>query len=387
VPGALLSEIRVVNFRSARRLALRPGSICAFIGEPGAGKSNVLFALRALLDPSFDLSTADVTVGQRELSIEATLADGRIISLEERTGAPPIVHFPTSLRGGDLVSVTVDSPSAEAIQSVIRLALERSPAPRVALIRGLEACALEFSGAVFAIEEPELFLAPHAHRYLRRLIGHLAEGGNQIFFTTHAPGLLSLAALEEVNLVSRDELGVTAVEQLRPIRVDDAFRVMCEFDAERSELFLSRAAVLVEGMTEKITLPLVFQALGYDPDGEQISIVECGGKANMPLFIEICRRARVPFVVVHDSDMRPDRDPVEDEVKLNALIRRLAGAQRTVVLEPDFEGVAGFRGRGPKPQRAWSHLAQARLDELPEPLVRAVQLALDSAHPREPSYS
>jgi putative ATP-dependent endonuclease of the OLD family len=387
VPRALLSEIRVTNFRSARRLTLQPGSICAFIGEPGAGKSNVLFALRALLDPSFDLSTADVTVGQRELSIEATLADGRTISLEERTGAPPIAHFPTSLRGGDLLSVTADSPSAEAIQSVIRQALERSPAPRVALIRGLEACALEFSGAVFAIEEPELFLAPHAHRYLRRLIRHLAEGGNQIFFTTHAPGLLSLAALEEVNLVSRDDIGVTAVEQLRPIRVDDAFRVMCEFDAERSELFLSRAAVLVEGMTEKITLPLVFQALGYDPDGEQISIVECGGKANMPLFIEICRRARVPFVVVHDSDMRPDREPVEDEVKLNALIRRLAGARRTIVLEPDFEGVAGFRGRGPKPQRAWSHLAQAPLDELPEPLVRAVQLALDSAHPREPSYS
>src|SRR4029450_3327016 len=119
------------------------------------------------------------------------------------------------------------------------------------------------------------------------------------------------------NLVSRDGLGVTAVERLRPVRVDDAFRVMCEFDAERSELFLSRAAILVEGMTEKITFPLVFRALGHDADGEQISIVECGGKANMPLFIEICRRARVPFVVVHDSDMRPDREPVEDEVKLN----------------------------------------------------------------------
>ena len=387
MPGALLSEIRVANFRSARRLALRPGPICAFIGEPGAGKSNVLFALRALLDPSFDLSTADVTVGQRALSIEATLADGRTISVDDRTGAPPIVHFPTTLRGGDLVSGTVDSSSAEAIHEVIREALARAPAPRVALIRGLEACALEFSGVVFAIEEPELFLAPHAHRYLRRLIRRLAESDNQVFFTTHAPGLLSLAALEEVNLVSRDDLGVTTVERLRPIRVDDAFRVMCEFDAERSELFFSRAAVLVEGMTEKITLPFVFQALGHDPDGEQISIVECGGKANMPLFIEICRRARVPFVVIHDSDLRPEREPLEDEVKLNALIRRLAGARRTVMLEPDFEGVAGFHGRGPKPERAWTHLAHAPLDQLPEPLVRAVKLALASAHPRQPSYS
>ena len=383
----LLSEIEVVNFRSARRLGLRPGPVCAFIGEPGAGKSNVLLALRALLDPGFDLSTADVTFGQRVISIGATLADGRAISLDDRTGAPPIVHFPTALRGGDLVAATVDSPPAAAVRAVIGEALARSPAPRVALIRGLEACVGETSGVVFAIEEPELFLAPHAHRYLRRLIRRLAERGNQIFFTTHAPGLLSVAALDEVNLVTRDELGVTAVERLHPIDVDDEFRVRCEFDAERSELFMSRAAILVEGLTEKITLPFVFRALGHDADREQISIVECGGKSNIPLFVEICRRARVPFVVVHDSDLRPGREPLEAEVKLNALIRRRAGARRTVVLEPDFEGVAGFQGRARKPERAWAHLAQAPLGELPEPLVRAVRLALSSAHPREPSYS
>jgi predicted ATPase len=387
VREALLSEIRVVNFRSARRLVLRPGPVCAFIGEPGAGKSNLLFALRALLDPSFDLTTADVTAGQRAISIEATLADGRTVSLGDRTGGPPIIHFPVALRGGDLVSATVDFPAADAVQASIREALARAPAPRIALVRGLEACASGTSGVVFAIEEPELFLAPQAHRYLRRLIQRLAECGNQVFFTTHAPGLLSVAALDEVNLVARDELGVTTVERLRSIDADDAFRVLCEFDAERSELFLSRAVILVEGMTEKITLPFVFQALGHDPDREQISIVECGGKSNLPLFIEICRRARVPCVVVHDSDLRPGRDPVEAELELNALIRRGAGARRTVVLEPDFEGVAGFRGRAHKPERAWRRLAHARPDELPEPLVRAVRLAIDAAHPRPPSYS
>jgi predicted ATPase len=385
--GPLLDEIRVVNFRNARRLSLQPGPICAFIGEPGAGKSNVLFALRALLDAGFDLSAADVTAGERTLSIEATLPDGRIISLDDRTGAPPLVHFATALRGGELVTAATGSPAAQAVHDVIQVALARAPAPRVALIRGLEACASETSGVVFAIEEPELFLAPQAHRFLRRLFRRLAANGNQIFFTTHAPGLLSIAALDEVNLVTRDELGVTAVERLRPVDVDDSFRVMCEFDAERSELFLSRAAVLVEGLTEKVTLPFVFRALGHDPDREQISIVECGGKSNIPLFVEICRRARVPFVVVHDSDLRPGREPLEADLRLNALIRRRAGARRTVVLEPDFEGVAGFHGKRKKPERAWSRLANADPEDLPEPLVRAAKLAIASAHPREPSYS
>jgi predicted ATPase len=384
VSHALLREIRVVNFRSARRLAVTPGPVCSLIGEPGAGKSNVLFALRALLDPGFDLATTDITFGERAVEIEATRGDGRTVSLSDRAAAPPVAHFTADLRGSGLVAGT-----APQVNALVHEALARSPAPRVALVRGLEACAArEVSGVVFAIEEPELFLAPQAHRYLYRLIRRLAAQGNQVFFTTHAPGLLSVVALDEVNLVKRDELGVTAVERLRPIDVDDTFRVMCEFDAERSQLFLSRAAILVEGMTEKMTLPHIFRALGHDADREQISVVECGGKANLPLFVEICKRARVPYVVIHDSDMRPGREPVLSELKLNALIRRRAGARRTVILEPDFEGVSGFRSRrGGKPQRAWHRLAHANPADLPEPLVRAVRLAIASAGPGPPSYS
>jgi predicted ATPase len=382
----LLREIRAVNFRNARRLSLQPGPICALIGEPGAGKSSALLAVRALLDSGFDLAASDVPIGEESLSIEATLDDGRTISLSDRDGAPPVVHFPADLRADGLVAGSRHS-SADAVRDAIEHALERSPAPRVALVRGLEACVGAAEGVVFAIEEPELYLAPQGHRYLYRLIRRLAAHGNQVLFTTHSPGLLNVAALEEVNLVSRDELGVTSVERLQAIDVDDTFRALCEFDAERSELFFSRAAILVEGMTEKMTFPFVFRALGYDADREQISIVECGGKSNLPLFVEICKRARVPYVVVHDSDQRPGREPIPSDLRLNALIKRRAGSRRTIVLEPDFEGVAGFRSRHRKPERAQNRLGHARREELPVPLVRAVELALESARPRPPTYS
>ena len=307
---ALLSEIRVVNFRSARQLVLRPGPVCAFIGEPGAGKSNLLFALRALLDPGFDLSTADVTVGERAISIEATLADGAPSRSTTAAAAPPIVHFPTALRGGDLVSATAGSPSADAVHALIREALARAPAPRVALVAGSRPARPDLgrrlrdrgAGAVPRPAGAPLPAPADPAARRERQPGLLHDP---------RPGLLSVAALDEVNLVGRDELGVTAVERLRPIDVDDEFRVMCEFDAERAELFFSRAAILVEGMTEKIALPFVFHALGHDADREQISIVECGGKSNLPLFVEICRRARVPCVVVHDSDLRPGREPLD----------------------------------------------------------------------------
>ena len=131
---------------------------------------------------------------------------------------------------------------------------------------------------------------------------------------------------------------------------------MTEFDAARSELFLARAVVLVEGLTEKLVLPFVFSALGYDVDREAISIIECGGKPNIPLFARICKATGIPFVVVHDSDRKASGRLVAAERALNALIAETAGEERVVVLDPDFEAVAGLRASR-KPERAWREFA------------------------------
>jgi len=57
---------------------------------------------------------------------------------------------------------------------------------------------------------------------------------------------------------------------------------MSEFDAERSELFLSDVGVLDEERTRKLALPYMFRALGRDSDRCRISVFECGGKAAVP---------------------------------------------------------------------------------------------------------
>ena len=86
----------------------------------------------------------------------------------------------------------------------------------------------------------------------------------------------------------------TRALQPEPVTPDDDFRVMTEFDAARSELFLARAVVLVEGLTEKLVLPFVFAALGHDVDRDAISIIECGGKPNLPLFAGYAERPTSP---------------------------------------------------------------------------------------------
>ncbi len=138
---------------------------------------------------------------------------------------------------------------------------------------------------------------------------------------------------------------------------------------------------MVEGLTEKLVLPFVFAARGYDVDREAISIVECGGKPNIPLFARICRATGIPFVVVHDSDRRPSGRLAAAERALNALIAGAAGDERVVVLDPDFEAVAGLAGNSGKPERAWREFAERASVEMPAQLVRAAETAVSLARP------
>jgi predicted ATP-dependent endonuclease of OLD family len=156
---------------------------------------------------------------------------------------------------------------------------------------------------------------------------------------------------------------------------------MTEFDAARSELFLARAVLLVEGLTEKLVLPFVFSALGYDVDREAISIIECGGKPNIPLFARICRATGIPFLVVHDSDRKASGRLVAAERALNALIAETAGADHVVVLDPDFEAVAELHGKRRKPERAWKEFAERTSSEMPRQLVRVAESAVSFARP------
>jgi hypothetical protein len=315
--------------------------------------------------------------------VEASFG-GQALVLESRPpGAPvlrgkppPALFLPAAPRSDEVVA------SATALSGtgmrVLELLVSHSggggsaAAPALAFVEGMAAsCAAGVTGTVLLIEEPELFLRPQAQRYLYRLLRDFASAGNQVIYSTHAPAFLNVARLEELALVEHRLPGGTAIFQPQPLPADESFRALSEFDAERSELFLARAALLVEGRTEKLVFPFVFRSLDHDSDREAISIVECGGKPNIPLFARICDAVRVPYLVVHDRDAPPGQEPIPAERAVNAEIARIAGPERTVVLEPDFEAVAGLIGHSHKPERAWRCFAAAERP-VPNQLADAV---------------
>jgi predicted ATP-dependent endonuclease of OLD family len=210
----------------------------------------------------------------------------------------------------------------------------------------------------------------------------LAQRGNQILYSTHAPVFLSVDRIEDLALVRHTADAGTTMFQPEALAEAEAFRVLSEFDNNRAELFLARAALLVEGRTEKLTFPFVFEALDIEPDKEGILILECGGKGNMPLFARICNACAIPYVIVHDRDAPKGQRPVESERVVNQQIQDVAGRRRTVVMTPDFEAVAGIsgRGRGRKPRNAYRRFSDSNggvppeLRVVVEKIVRATKI-------------
>jgi hypothetical protein len=398
-----LKTVRVRAFRTIIDASFQPGPVSALIGEPGTGKSNLLAALRAALDPSEGApAPEDVARGSKAtIRIDLETTDGSLVSVEGTSPAitthrdgdlPPVLYLPARLRAGTVVaSPQRPSPVGEKARSLIGRALPTATEPSTpghqagatepahGLIRALEAwIEAGLTGLVVLIEEPELFLPPQTQRYLYRLLRHLAGSGNQVLYSTHSPAFLNVARLNELVLTERHpDLG-TRLFQPDPLPSDDEFRAFSEFDSTRSELFLARAAILVEGLTERLALPFVFHALGYDPDRERISIIECGGKPNILLVGRVAKAVGIPFLAVHDRDAPRGRRPNQAERRLNQLIGELAGRDQ-IELTPDFEGVAGLRGRRRKPARAWHSFARLTASEVPAPLGRVVERAVAMA--------
>jgi hypothetical protein len=396
--GFGLERLRVRGFRSALDVSFAPGPLCALVGEANAGKSNLLLAIHALLNPaSANFHPDDATpAGDGSIAIDGSLAGTGELTLTATPPAPPqhggaragVAFLPGELRTGAVLAAPAahgDGPPAPALARFAELLAQQLRAaadtsatvPAASLVGAIEACCESaVTGLVLLIEEPELYLRPQAQRYLYRLLRRFADGGNQVIYSTHSPSFLNVARLEELALVQRHPHSGTSVAQPQPITPDDDFRVLTEFDAERSELFLARAALLVEGQTEKLAFPFVFDALGHDPDREGISIVACGGKSNIPLFARVCEATGVPFIAVYDRDAPPGRRPTYAASRLNALIAKTAGPGRIVMFAPDFEAAAGLRSHHHKPEHAWRALRALRAEQVPAPLLDAVRRVL-----------
>jgi len=249
---------------------------------------------------------------------------------------------------------------------------------------------------VLAIEEPELFLHPHAQRQLAQWLEDIAHSpGYQVLICSHSTHFVNLDQYQSIAIVSKNDVREgTTVRQCNCDLFEGntardkkhRFHMASWINPDRGELFFARKVIFVEGETEKTVLPYLATKIGcYSPN---VSIIDCGSKHNLPLYITLANAFNLSYAVVHDEDPLPDPIPCdwgEDKRRekqrtydLNARIAGLVEQPRNqvVVCSPDFEGTAGVpRTQGAKKGKALAaldHFADRAVQDIPTGLVTLV---------------
>lgn len=250
---------------------------------------------------------------------------------------------------------------------------------------------------IFAIEEPELFLHPHAQRRLAATIAEIgAAAAHQVFVSTHSTYFVDITRHASVCLVGKSTAAEgTMVRQCAgdvfPGDGHDErkrrFQMASWINPDRAEMFFAKRVAFVEGETERKLFPYLAEKMGcLSPD---VTIVDCGAKHNLPLYVAIANAFRLDYVVVHDEDPVPNPVPADwPEEKgreknrtfaLNAEIRDAVDPAlgKVLVLRPELEQAGGISktqgGKKGKALAALDHFDAKQSSEIPAPLADVVR--------------
>lgn len=156
-------------------------------------------------------------------------------------------------------------------------------------------------GALFLIEEPEMYLHPQMQRSLYKTIRQIGET-NQVIYITHSPHFVTIPEFNEIVIVSKNNNGTHIKKST--LQTSDALKnkFRKELDPERNEMFFARKLLIVEGDTEKMAFPEFAKRMGIDFDGVGSTIIEVGGKRNLIDFVELALSFEIPVGLVYDTD-------------------------------------------------------------------------------------
>jgi len=246
------------------------------------------------------------------------------------------------------------------------------------------------------IEEPEMYLHPQAQRYFFKLLCEMTENNQcQVIYSTHSPIFADVNRFESLRLVRRikGKTTVTFIEDNKKKALEnerEKLKLGNRFDPARNEILFANKVLLTEGYGDRIAALIIADRLGIELDAESISIVECGGKDSIVLFVLVCKALKIPFIVFHDEDIWPTiciSDPNkrikqirenQEEQNKNQRIRDAVKNDKAIfVISPSLEAVLGItRDASDKPRRISEALSQLNSDNLYtflKPLVDALK--------------
>lgn len=218
----------------------------------------------------------------------------------------------------------------------------------------------------FIFEEPELYLHPQAQRELHSSLKHLSEDENQVLISTHSSSFIDLEQYKSICILYKNDLtqGTKHLQCTEDIfsSIDEhkKFNLAYWINPDRGELFFAKKVILVEGQTEKSVLS--YLARSIDCFRYDYTIIDCGSKDSIPLYMHLLNSFKLPYVVVYDRDHQLSRSPsaiTSCDLSTSRILAKLDSTHGTCVeLINDIEEEIGISaGSQSKPHVAMEHVS------------------------------
>ena len=134
---------------------------------------------------------------------------------------------------------------------------------------------------------------------------------NQVLLCTHSPHFIDMEDYKIIYISKKQSLkaGTKILGYHKDLFTGEEkniFNMIRYFNPDRNEMFFADKVVLVEGATEKSLFPLLAKRIGvFD---HSVSVIDCGGKFNLKLFMIVLNAFRLSYLVLHDED------PIDPEI-------------------------------------------------------------------------
>tara|TARA_B100002049_G_scaffold237186_1_gene226678 strand:+ start:3925 stop:5772 length:1848 start_codon:yes stop_codon:yes gene_type:complete len=135
------------------------------------------------------------------------------------------------------------------------------------------------------IEEPEAHLHPHKQNTFFNYLNHLQGFGAQIFITSHSPTITAKSKLDNLIILQKTPNNIVSFTvKNSELNTKNKSYLRKFLDVTKSQLFFANGAILVEGISEALLLPIFARVINdlFDIDKNGIEVVNINGVAFEP---------------------------------------------------------------------------------------------------------
>ena len=186
---------------------------------------------------------------------------------------------------------------------------------------------------LFAIEEPEIYLHPQSQRTLSSVFQKISRSRDQIIFSSQSSLFIDISHFDQICIMKQEKheecfesiptqlpiskmiedlklrKGVTATEESIREHYSHVFNPFV------NEGFFADKIVIVEGPSELYLLPIYADAIGYNLNRNNVSIVHTDGKGQMDRLLRVFSGFQIPTYLWFDGD----KDSKEKAVRKKTL--------------------------------------------------------------------